>query len=174
MAGIIGAGANNGIGIVGVSPKALIQPIRALSWRGGLLSDVAASITWASGGSVPGVPDNATPANVINLSFATFGMCTPALQTAIDGALSRGASVAAAAGNSNDDVRNYAPANCDGVISVGASDKNGKRAAYSNFGEGIDVSAPGGDINDDGTSGVYTLFNNGTTVPSTDGYTFSQ
>jgi hypothetical protein len=53
MAGIIGAEANNGVGIVGVAPQVQIQPIRALSWRGGLLSDVAASITWASGGSVP-------------------------------------------------------------------------------------------------------------------------
>jgi hypothetical protein len=121
-----------------------------------------------------GVPDNATPANVINLSFATQGMCTPALQTAIDGAISRGVSVVAAAGNANDDVRNYAPANCDGVISVGASDRSGKRAAYSNFGEGIDVSAPGGDLNGDGTSGVYTLSNAGAQGPDADGYAYSQ
>jgi len=151
-----------------------IQPIRALSWRGGLLSDVAASITWASGGSVPGVPDNATPADVINLSFATLGMCTPALQTAIEGAVSRGVSVVAAAGNANDDVRNYAPANCEGVISVGASDRSGKRAVYSNYGEGIDISAPGGDLNVDGTSGVYALSNAGTTDPATDGYAHTQ
>jgi hypothetical protein len=174
MAGIIGAEANNGVGIVGVAPKVQIQPIRALSWRGGLLSDVAASITWASGGSVPGVPDNATPANVINLSFATLGMCTPALQTAIDGAVSRDVTVVAAAGNANDDVRNYAPANCEGVVSVGASDKNGKRAVYSNFGEGIDVSAPGGDLNGDGTSGVYTLSNEGAGEPGVDSYTHTQ
>ncbi|MSV52735.1 MAG: S8 family serine peptidase, partial [Actinobacteria bacterium] len=174
IAGIIGAEANNSIGIVGVAPKVEIQPIRALSWRGGLLSDVAASITWASGGVVPEVAENPTPANVINLSFSTEGMCTPALQTAIDGALSRGVTVVAAAGNANDDVSKYAPANCDGVISVGASDRNGKRAGYSNFGIGIDISAPGGDANGDGSAGVFTLSNTGAQAPLIDGYAYTQ
>jgi len=174
IAGVIGAEANNDKGIVGVAPKVLIQPIRALSWRGGLLSDVAAAIVWASGGSVPNVPDNPNPVNVINLSFSTVGLCTPALQTAIDGANERGVTVIAAAGNANDEVSNYAPANCDNVITVGASDRSGKRAVYSNYGAGVDVSAPGGDINAAGDTGVYTLSNTGTSTPAEDGYAYRQ
>jgi subtilisin family serine protease len=48
VAGIIAASAGNGEGIAGVAPRASIQPVRALSWRGGLLSDIAASITWVN------------------------------------------------------------------------------------------------------------------------------
>ncbi|MEL0249764.1 MAG: S8 family serine peptidase, partial [Actinomycetota bacterium] len=76
--------------IADVAPGVSIQPVRALSWRGGLLSDVAASITWASGGNVDGVGVNANPASVINMSFAAEATCPLALQEAIDGARSRG------------------------------------------------------------------------------------
>ena len=47
----------------------------------------------------------------------------------------------AAAGNAGADVRGYFPANCVGVLSVGASTEDGRLAAYSNF--GADILAPG-------------------------------
>ncbi|MCP4894673.1 MAG: S8 family serine peptidase [Actinomycetales bacterium] len=130
--------------IADVAPGVSIQPVRALSWRGGLLSDVAASITWASGGSVDGVGVNANPASVINMSFAAEATCPLALQEAIDGARSRGVVLVAAAGNAGADARSYAPGNCNGVITVGATTHDGQRAAYSNHGPAVDVSAPGG------------------------------
>ncbi len=130
--------------IADVAPGVSIQPVRALSWRGGLLSDVAASITWASGGSVDGVGVNANPASVINMSFAAEATCPLALQKAIDGARSRGVVLVAAAGNAGTDARSYAPGNCNGVITVGATTHDGQRAAYSNHGPAVDVSAPGG------------------------------
>ena len=168
IAGVIAAAANNTQGIVGVVPGAKIQPIRALSWRGGLMSDIAASITWASGGHVDGVPDNQTPANVINMSFAVNSTCSVALQNAIDGASARGSVLVAAAGNANDDVANYAPANCNHVIAVGATDRDGQRAQYSNFGSGIDMSAPGGSGN--GAGGVMSTVNLGAAAPAGPGY----
>lgn len=161
VAGVIAAQARNGDGIAGVAPGAKIQPIRALSWRGGLLSDIAASITWASGGTVDGAPVNATPADVINLSLAAETFCPTALQQAIDGARERGSVIIAAAGNANDDAANYAPGNCNGVITVAATDRSGVRAPYSNFGERIDISAPGGNTATDG--GIFTTSNTGTT-----------
>ncbi|MEL0127418.1 MAG: S8 family serine peptidase, partial [Actinomycetota bacterium] len=130
--------------IADVAPGVSIQPVRALSWRGGLLSDVAASITWASGGNVDGVGVNANPASVINMSFAAEATCPLALQEAIDGARSRGVVLVAAAGNAGADARSYAPGNCNGVITVGATTRDGQRAAYSNHGPAVDVSAPGG------------------------------
>ena len=164
MAGIIAARTGNAQGVAGLAPAAKVQPIRALSWRGGLLSDVVASITWASGGSVSGVPDNRTPANVINMSFTAEAACPASLQQAISDATGRGAVVIAAAGNAGADAGAFAPANCADVIAVGASDRAGKRAAYSNFGSTVDVSAPGGDVNTDG--GVVSTVNSGSREPA--------
>lgn len=170
MAGIIAAAADNGEGIVGVAPGAKIQPVRALSWRGGLLSDIATSITWASGGPVDGVPANASPSKVINLSFAVQAVCPVTLATAIDAARERGSIVVAAAGNAADDAANYAPANCPGVIAVGATTRDGQRAAYSNFGAAVDVSAPGGQIGEQ----VLTTSNAGADGPEVSSVTGAQ
>lgn len=147
--------------ITSVAQGAKIQPVRALSWRGGLLSDIAASITWASGGSVDGVPANSNPSKVINMSFAVETMCPTALQQAIDGASERGSLLVAAAGNASDDAAKFAPGNCNGVITVGASNRDGSRADYSNHGATIDISAPGGDA----SSPIYSASNTGTQTP---------
>jgi subtilisin family serine protease len=144
IAGLIAAQANDDF-ITGIAPNAKIQPVRALSWRGGLLSDIAASITWASGGKIDDVPDNANPSKVINMSFAVETMCPTALQQAIDGAIERGSILVAAAGNANDDASKFAPGNCNGVITVAATNRDGNKADYSNYGTVIDIAAPGGD-----------------------------
>lgn len=146
IAGIISARTSNAEGITGLAPGARVQPVRAISWRGGLLSDITAAITWASGGELPGIPVNATPSKVLNLSFTLRSPCTSALQSAITDANTRGSVVIAAAGNANDDVASYAPANCEGTIAVAATGRDGKRAPYSNYGPGIDIAAPGGNF----------------------------
>ncbi|CAB4640828.1 unannotated protein [freshwater metagenome] len=174
VAGIIGAQINNSLGIAGLVPLANILPIRAISWRGGLSSDIAASIIWASGGRVEGVADNENPADVINLSFATRGACSSTFQTAIDIAIANGSVVAVAAGNANSNVSEYSPANCDGVIAVGATDASGQRAHYSNFGSGIHIAAPGGDLNASGDLGIYSLSNAGEQGPGADSYAYRQ
>ena len=163
VAGVIAARAGNSEGIVGVAPGASIAPIRALSWRGGLLSDITAAITWASGGAVEGASANANPAKVINMSFAVEATCSRALQSAIDSATERGSVLIAAAGNADQDVTGFAPANCSNVIAVGATGRDGLRASYSNYGAGIDVSAPGG-LAVDGQD-LLTTSNDGSTVP---------
>jgi serine protease len=56
-----------------------------------------------------------------------------------------------AAGNDNIDSSSAFPANCDGVIGVGALNQKGERASYSNYGAFVDVMAPGGDFNTSGT-----------------------
>jgi hypothetical protein len=171
IAGLIAALTNNGIGIAGIAPDSKIQPIRAFSWRGGLLSDVIASITWASGGTVENVPNNQTPAKVINLSFSVEAPCTPSLQLAIDDAVARGSVVVAAAGNNNQDASNFAPGNCNNVITVGAIDADGDRANYSNFGEVIDISAPGGEIEGEA---IYSTSNQGSTTSTSSNYAVRQ
>gem|GEM_PF-665441 len=158
--------------IAQIDPNARIQPIRALSWRGGLLSDIAASITWASGGTIKGTPINETPSQVINMSFAVEAFCPQVMQDAINAAHERGVTLIAAAGNANDDATKFTPGNCNNVINVGASNKNGVRAVYSNYGEAIDLSAPGGDAATE--SPVITTSNNGTTTPNVYSYGASE
>jgi serine protease len=149
VAGTVAASTNNGLGVAGVAYNAKIVPIRVLGNGGsGNLSDVADAIVWASGGSVSGVPANANPAEVINLSLGADAPCsqTPALQTAVTTATNNGSVVVAAAGNSNIDVAGATPAGCSNVISVAASDRGGRRAYYSSYGASVDVTAPGGEI----------------------------
>ncbi len=169
VAGTVAAVTNNGLGVAGVAFNARVQPVRVLGHGGGYSSDIADAITWASGGSVAGVPDNAAPAEVINMSLGGYGTCAqdPVTQAAIDGAIARGVTVVVAAGNSNADAASFSPASCKGVITVGATGKGGARASYSNFGATVTLSAPGGD--DTGIAPdygvVWSLGNSGTQTP---------
>lgn len=133
VAGIVAAQANNR-GVAGVAYDAKVQPLRALGACGGYESDIADAIVWAAGGPVPDLPVNPTPVKVINLSLGGPGACHSLFQEAIDQATERGAVVVVAAGNEALDAANSAPANCANVISVGATDREGARADYSNFG----------------------------------------
>ena len=146
VAGIIGARGNNGMGMVGAADLARVQPVRVLGRCGGRTSDIADAIIWAAGGHVDGVPDNTYPAKIINMSIGTVTRCPAAYQRAIDIARSKGALVVAAAGNGNTEASKYAPANCRGVITVGATTKAGTRASFSNYGTRVNISAPGENI----------------------------
>lgn len=160
--GTINASSDNGQGVASVAPGVKTQAVRALGKCGGSSSDVIDAITWASGGVVPNVPSNATPAEVINMSLGGPGSCDSFTQSAINGAVTRGTTVVVAAGNSNQDASNSTPANCNNVVTVGAIGSNGKRASFSNYGSVVDVSAPG--------VGIYSTVNAGTTTPTTDDY----
>ncbi len=150
VAGQIAANADNGEGIAGLDPSARILPVRVLGKCGGTFEDVLEGMLWASGVPIGGVPPNPNPAKVINLSLGGYGTCAAAIQEAVDEALAQGTVIVASAGNESDDAMNYAPGNCSGVINVGALSRGGDRAGYSNWGRRVDVSAPGGDIDDDG------------------------
>ena len=170
VAGTVAARTNNGAGVAGVAYNAKILPVRVLGKCGGYTSDIADAITWASGGTVAGVPVNPNKARVLNLSLGGGGACSATMQNAINGARSRGAVVVAAAGNSAMDVSNASPANCAGVIAVAATGRTGGRARYSNFGTQIAVAAPGGD----GASGVLSTLNSGRSGPLADTYAVYQ
>jgi serine protease len=114
-------------------------------------SDIADAVTWASGGTVSGVPANSTPAQIINMSLTGGGSCSTTSQDAINGAVSRGTTVIVAAGNFNSNASSYQPASCANVIAVGAIDSAGKRSVWSpvdksNYGSVVDLAAPGSNI----------------------------
>jgi serine protease len=170
VAGTVAARTNNGAGVAGVAYNAKIVPVRVLGKCGGYTSDIADAITWASGGTVSGVPANPNKARVLNLSLGGGGACSATMQNAVNGARARGAVVVAAAGNSAMDVSNASPANCTGVIAVAATGRTGGRARYSNFGALVAVAAPGGD----GASGVLSTLNSGRSGPLADTYAVYQ
>ena len=160
VAGTIGAASsNNGAGVAGGAWNVKIVPVRALGKCGGRLSDINDAIRWAAG-LIPAEGEdgsevwNDNPADIINLSIGLFEYCPASLQDAIDSVTERGAIVVSAAGNARIDTAYYAPGGCDNVISVAAGNALGEIASYSNFGDNVDILAPGGEMSadDDGDS----------------------
>ncbi|WP_051048871.1 S8 family serine peptidase [Ideonella sp. B508-1] len=170
VAGIIGAASDNGLGMASVAPNVSILPVRVLGKCGGADSDIIAGMLWAAGLSVPGVPTNTHPAKVLNMSLGATGTCSSAYQEAVSEVNAAGAVVVAAAGNES--VAAGAPANCTGVIAVGAVRHVGTKAGYSSLGSAVAISAPGGNCGS-GTLCAYSILsttNDGTTTPGNSTY----
>jgi len=174
VAGTVAEQTNNGVGMAGVAHKAKVLPVRVLGKCGGYLSDIADAITWASGGTVAGIPANANPAEIINMSLGGSGSCGGTYQDAINGAISRGTTVVVAAGNETDNASNYRPASCDGVVTVGATRITGGITYYSNYGTRVDLSGPGGGGSVDGNPGgyVWQAGSDAATTPDSGSYTY--
>ncbi|MFF1637858.1 S8 family serine peptidase [Streptomyces sp. NPDC058246] len=174
VAGTIAAVTNNNKGVAGIAYNAKISPLRVLGKCGGYDSDIIDAITWASGGSVSGVPANTNVAKVINMSLGGSGACTSATQSAINAAVNRGTTVVVAAGNDNDNASKYSPASCSNVITVAATGRTGSRASYSNYGSIVDIAAPGGEMSTGTANGILSTLNSGTKTPSTESYAYYQ
>jgi len=183
VAGTIAAESNDGYGAAGIAWNAQIMPVRVLGVGGGTDYDIAQGILYAAGlpNDSGGVP--ARRADIINMSLG--GPDSSQLYVdAISQAHDAGVIIIAAAGNSDTDQVFY-PAGYDGVVSVSAVDINAQITPYSNYGQTIDLAAPGGDgsvdLNNDGyPDGVLStiaddssgerepawLFNQGTSMAS--------
>ncbi len=166
VSGTIAEVTNNGVGGAGVAYNAKVLPVRVLGRCGGYTSDINDAIVWAAGGHIDGVPDNTTPAEVINMSLGGAHACDTETQAAINTAVSLGTIVVVAAGNDNAPVTGHSPASCANVVTVGATGASGQRASYSNYGAGVDVAAPGGAGVEGNPAGyIWSTLNDGTTVP---------
>jgi serine protease len=133
VAGTIAQSTNNNYGVAGIAYKAKIMPIKVLDGNGGgTVADIAEGIRFAA--------DNG--AKVINLSLGGFGD-SHIISEAIEYANDKDVVIVAAAGNSNQNAAAY-PARYPHVIGVSALDAAGVKANYSNYGAGVDISAPGG------------------------------
>jgi len=135
IAGIIAACGNNGVGIVGVAPESQLMNVKVADDTGGCqASTVAKGIIWAV--------DNG--ASVINVSIE-FKEPSPELEDAVNYAWSRGVVVIAAAGNEGSESPVY-PACYENCIAVAAIRQDDTLAPLSNYGDWIDVAAPGFNI----------------------------
>jgi subtilisin family serine protease len=133
--GSIAESTNNEIGVAGMAPNISIMPVKVLASDGyGLDSDIAAGIYFATNNG----------ASIINLSFG--GEYSIAIDASIKYATDQGVLIIAAAGNEAAPTLNY-PAALPGVMSVGATNDANVKAPYSNYGMGLDIVAPGGDLN---------------------------
>ena len=128
----------------GIAKAASVVPVRVLGCNGsGTMSGVLAGLDW--------VAVNAVRPAVVNMSLG--GGLSYTLDRAVANVVSRGITVAVAAGNSNVDACNSSPAREPSAITVGATASNDARASYSNWGRCLDIFAPGSSIT---SAGIYS------------------
>jgi serine protease len=145
---LIGAMTNNAIGMASVGRNVRILPVRVLGKCGGNDEDILAGMRWAAGISVPGLPVNANPAKVINMSLGGSGVCSVAYRDAIAEINARGTVVVVSAGNSTGHKVGE-PANCPGAIGVSGLRNIGNKVGFSDIGPETSLSAPAGNcVND--------------------------
>jgi subtilisin family serine protease len=154
VAGTIGAVGDNGVGVAGINWAVRIRPIRALGLGGGSNYDIAQGVLYAAGlpadNGNGGVVQAPSGARIINLSLGGT-VDSAILRAAVTLASDAGALVVASAGNDGTSVPDY-PAALPEVISVSAVGAFGTLASYSNFGSTVDISAPGGNFDDGGST----------------------
>ncbi len=168
---LIGAAANNGVGMAGLAGDVMIVPVRVLGKCGGYDSDIVAGMRWAAGLTVPGVPANAHPARVLNMSLGGVGACGTPYSDAITAINGVGAVVVVSAGN--DGLAVGSPANCPGAIGVAGLRHTGTKVGFSSLGPEVALSAPAGNCVNTTGACLYPLLtatNSGATSPSTNTY----
>jgi serine protease len=168
VAGTIAAATNNGIGVAGINWNAGLVIARALGRCGGTTDDILVGAQWLAGLPVAGAPSlGANRVSVMNLSLGSPGDCGPFEQEAVSQIAAAGVVIVAAAGNDGGPVGS--PADCNGVVSVAAHDRNRNLTNYSSFGPEIDIVAPGGSGDVGSGDGVLS-----TLGPTTATYQFYQ
>jgi serine protease len=158
VSGTIGQLTNNGVGVAGVAFNVRLMPIKVIdgAWDfifgapfAGTDDTVARGVRYAA--------DNG--ARVLNMSIGRPGPPAPVLEDAMRYAVSRGAFIAVAAGNSFEDgnpveVVAEIASRINGAVSVAAVDPQHNRAPYSSTGPYVEVAAPGGSSRGFGAAGA--------------------
>jgi subtilisin family serine protease len=122
----------------GVAKSVSLVPVRVLDCNGsGTISGVIAGVDWVASQTSDGL-------KVANMSLG--GGASKALDTAVNGLISKGTTVVVAAGNNGANACNYSPARVPAAITVAASTSTDAFASYSNRGSCVDIVAPGSSI----------------------------
>ncbi len=173
IAGQIGAATNNAAGVAGLNWNVNVLPVRVSGKCGADLSDILDGMRWAAGLPVDGAPINANPARVINLSFGGDRTCTSSYQSVIDELAARGTLVVVAAGNGSGTQSRQLkrPADCRGVMAVGAVQRDGLKTAYSFVGSNMALMTTGGHGNSTSTL-LLSTDNAGLTSPAAHTYDY--
>ena len=130
------AAPQNGVGVIGVAPKAKIVPVKVLDAQGnGNMITVAGGIRWSA--------DHG--ADIISMSLGG-PFKVQQLRKSIQYAHKKGIPVFCAAGNAGQTQNIFYPARYPETITIGSIDKDFGRSNFSNTGPNLDFMAPGGDI----------------------------
>jgi thermitase len=133
VAGIAAGATNNDVGVAGMCPSCRILSVKVLDDQGsGYMSDVASGIAYAASHG----------ARVISLSLGGNSR-SETLHSALDYALTNNALPICAMGNDSSGSNTPEPAYWHDCLSVIATDQNGVKASFSNYGMKADVAAPG-------------------------------
>ncbi|WP_339060891.1 S8 family peptidase [Tepidibacillus marianensis] len=151
VAGIVAATSNNSIGVTGIAPHAKIMPVKVLDKKG-------EGDSFLVGQGIRYAVDHGAKVILLSLGEPVY---TPFMKEAVDYAELKNVLIVAASGNEGNQL-NYPAAFAD-VLSVGAIDSNDQYASYSNYGEQLDVVAPGDGIFTTGLNGEYVT-NSGTSM----------
>ncbi|MBK8129351.1 MAG: S8 family serine peptidase [bacterium] len=131
VTGIAAANGNNSIGVAGVDWNTRIMPLRILNAGGaGTHADAAAALYYAA----------EKGAQVINMSFGAYAD-SQTLRDAVEYA-SQTALLVGAAGNNNQTDLFY-PAAYPQVLAVAGTGPGDVKGSFSNYGDWVDISAPG-------------------------------
>jgi subtilisin family serine protease len=144
VSGVIAA-SDNTIGLVGIAPGARIHNLKVLGDDGTTdVSVVIAAIEYI----IKAREANPATPMVVNMSLGeNIGSTSyTALDEAVEQLTTLGVTVVVAAGNQGVDAALVTPAHVASVITVGAHDKDGYFAAFSNWGAPVDILAPGVDV----------------------------
>ena len=148
----------------GVAKGVSLVPVRVLDCTGsGSNSGVIAGIDWVAG-------QTAMRPAVANLSLG--GAFSTSVNASVAGAVAKGVTVVAAAGNSSADACQTSPASEPSAITVGATTSNDSMASYSNYGSCLDIFAPGSAISSDwfsSTTATNTLSGTSMAAPHVTG-----
>ncbi len=146
VAGTIAQNTNNGAGVAGVAFNCSIMPVKVLDAGG------SGSYAWIADG-IRYAADHG--AKVINMSLGgRFGSIT--LESAVAYAYGKGVTIVCASGNNGSRKFVSYPAAYDAYcIAVGATRYDEEVAYYSNCGNSLDLTAPGGDLNVDQNGDTY-------------------
>ncbi|WP_199042568.1 S8 family peptidase [Glycomyces salinus] len=121
----------------GLAKDVTLVPVRVLNCEGsGSYAGIISGIDW--------ITENAAGPSVANMSLG--GPFSQALNDTVAGAVDAGVAFAIAAGNEGQDACNVSPASERSAITVGATDDRDGAASFSNFGECVDILAPGVNI----------------------------
>ncbi|XP_033125515.1 aqualysin-1-like [Anneissia japonica] len=121
----------------GIATGAMLHGVTVLGCSGaGSVSDIIAGCEYV-------VINGERPA-VASLSLG--GGPSSAFDDAIRGMINVNITVSVAAGNDNSDACNYSPARVTEAITVGATENTDVRSYFSNYGECVNIFAPGTDI----------------------------
>jgi len=122
----------------GVATEAAVRAVKTLSDQGsGARSWQYVAIDW--------VTVNGDRPAVLSMSLGGSGS-DPGYTTVIDAATNAGVTVVVAAGNSNGDACNFSPAFTPNSITVGSTTSTDSRSSFSNYGNCVQIWAPGSSI----------------------------